>query len=367
MQKNKQTTLIASIIFLLIFTGCTTSIDKTKLNKATTSSKQQNTTSTKEKQKDNTKQDKKNTTTKKQQENYHPEVSLQAFSQRDFDGGNLQLKEVLRENNAYTRYYITYGSEDLTISGIMNIPQGEGPFPVLILNHGYIPPEIYTVGRGLKREQDYFARNGYVVLHPDYRNHGDSTKVDNSPLNFDLDYTTDVINAIKAVQKSDRPEFDTENIGMLGHSMGGGISLNLATTHSDLIDALALYAPVSGYEWKNFRRWTLRNEGEETTETSSEAQKVLAEYGTPTTSPKFWNNVSPINFVDNIDDPVILQHGTADESVPIEWSKELNQAMKSADKEIGFYTYEGGKHEFIRHWDQFMQRNLEFFDRHLKN
>ncbi|MFB6182110.1 MAG: alpha/beta hydrolase family protein, partial [Candidatus Magasanikbacteria bacterium] len=299
--------------------------------------------------------------TQEQKPSYHPKVSLQAFSQRDFTGGNLQLKEVLRENSAYTRYYITYESEDLTISGIMNIPKGEGPFPVLILNHGYIPPEIYTVGRGLKREQDYFARNGYVVLHPDYRNHGDSTKVDNSPLNFDLDYTTDVINAVKAVKKSDRPEFDTENIGMLGHSMGGGIALNLATTHPKLIDALALYAPVSGYEWKNFRRWTLRDEGEETTETSSEAQKVLDEYGAPSTNPKFWKNVSPINFVEKIDDPVILQHGTADESVPLKWSRELNKAMKSANKEIEFYTYEGGKHEFIDYWDQFMQRNLEFF------
>jgi hypothetical protein len=29
----------------------------------------------------------------------------------------------------------------------------------VILNHGYIDPAIYTNGRGLKREQDYLARN----------------------------------------------------------------------------------------------------------------------------------------------------------------------------------------------------------------
>ena len=105
---------------------------------------------------------------------------------------------------------------------------------------------------------------------------------------------------------------------------------------------------------------------ERTAETSTEAQKVLKKYGTPSSSPKFWGNVSPINFVENIDDPVILQHGTADESVPLKWSQELNQAMEKADKKIEFYTYEGGKHEFIRYWNQFMRRNLEFFDRHLK-
>lgn len=311
--------------------------------------------------------DKTNTTTKQKQQDYHSEVSIPAFKNKKFEGKNLKLGQVLRETSEYTRYYITYNSEGLTISGIMNVPKGDGPFPVLILNHGYIDPDVYTVGRGLKREQDYFARNGYVVLHPDYRNHGDSSEVDDPGLNFDLDYSTDVINTIKAVQKSDLDFLGKKNIGMLGHSMGGGIALNIATAHPELIDALALYAPVSGYEWKNFRRWTIRDEGEKTAETSSEAQLVLDTYGTPTTSPEFWSNVSPINFVENIDDPIILHHGTADKSVPYSWSQNLNKALTEANKNITFHTYDGGKHEFITHWDQFMQRNLDFFDKHLKN
>jgi len=304
---------------------------------------------------------------KQESKSYHPEVSIPAFENKKFNGKNLKLSQVLRETSQYTRYYVTYQSEELTISGIMNVPKGDGPFPVLILNHGYIDPDVYTVGRGLKREQDYFARNGYVVFHPDYRNHGDSSEVDDPGLNFDLDYSTDVINAIKAVQKSDLDFFDKQNIGMLGHSMGGGIALNIATSHPELIDAIALYAPVSGYEWKNFRRWTIRDEGEETTETSTEAKLVLNTYGTPTTSPEFWNKVSPINFVENIDDPIILHHGTADKSVPYSWSQNLNQALTEANKNITFYTYDGGKHEFITHWNKFMQRNVDFFDKHLQN
>lgn len=337
----------------LIFSGCTQI------------SQQKNTP--KERIKTESTTTKKNTKDEKEQEDqYHPEISLQAFSEREFNGGNLERSRVLRENSEYTRYYITYESEDLTISGIMNVPKGGGPFPVLILNHGYINPDVYTVGRGLKREQDYFARNGYVVIHPDYRNHGDSDNTEDPGLNFDLDYSTDVINAIKAVQKSDLKFFDKNNIGMLGHSMGGGVALNIATAHPELIDVLSLYAPVSGYEWKNFRRWTLRDEGEVTSETSSEAKLVLNEYGTPSSSPKFWRNVSPINFVEKIDEPVILQHGTGDKSVPIEWSKELNQALKKKGKDINFYTYEGGRHEFGPYWDKFMKRNLDFFNKHLK-
>ena len=88
----------------------------------------------------------------------------------------------------------------------------------MILNHGYIDPAVYTVGRGLKREQDYLARNGYVVLHTDYRNHGLS---DDSPELVDAYYFrsyfygTDSINAILAVQQLQDPKIDTENVAML--------------------------------------------------------------------------------------------------------------------------------------------------------
>jgi dienelactone hydrolase len=85
----------------------------------------------------------------------------------EYDGGGLKLGEVLDETSSYTRYFVTYRSSGLTISGVMNVPNGDGPFPALVLNHGYIDPDVYTNGRGLRREQDYLARHGYVVLHTD--------------------------------------------------------------------------------------------------------------------------------------------------------------------------------------------------------
>ena len=77
----------------------------------------------------------------------HP-VSIEALAQQAYDGRNLQIGEVLDANDAYTRYFVTYASGDLTISGIMNIPVGAEPFPTLVLAHGYIDPAIYTNGRG---------------------------------------------------------------------------------------------------------------------------------------------------------------------------------------------------------------------------
>jgi len=115
----------------------------------------------------------------------HP-VSLLALMKKTYKGRDFTMGQVLADMPAYTRHFITYKSGDLTISGIANIPKGNGPFPVIILNHGYIDPLIYTNGRGLKREQDYLARQGYFVVHPDYRNHAQSDEDPENDVNFRL-------------------------------------------------------------------------------------------------------------------------------------------------------------------------------------
>ena len=66
---------------------------------------------------------------------------------------------------------MTYPSGDVTVSGVLLRPRGPGPFPAVVLDHGYIEPSVYVTGQGLMREQDALARDGFVVLHTDYRGH----------------------------------------------------------------------------------------------------------------------------------------------------------------------------------------------------
>ena len=287
----------------------------------------------------------------------HP-VSLEAWFAKNFSGTGLTLGPVLDDNSAYTRYYIIYKSGELKISGIMNVPKGEGPFPLLILNHGHIDTDIYTNGRGLKREQDYLARRGYVVIHPDYRNHADSDKDPDSELWFRLGYTQDAINAVLAAQNSNFDFIDKENVGMLGHSMGGGVTLNTLVIRPELVKAAVLFAPVSGDYRKNFNKWTRSRP-----ETAGQIEQL---YGTPTTNPEFWAGISAINYLARITTPVQIHHGTADESVPIEWSNELYEALQVVDDEIKYFVYQGEPHEFINAWPQVMQRSVDFFDQYLK-
>lgn len=285
------------------------------------------------------------------------EVSLMDFSERNFDGRELEIVQTLSENESYTRYQINYKSGVLDVSGIMNVPKSEGPHPVLVLNHGYIDPDIYTLGRGLKREQDYFAREGYVVIHPDYRNHAFSSEVGNNGINLRLGYTEDVVNLVKAIEGSDFEFMDKENIGMLGHSMGGGITSNIMVALPDLVDAVVLYAPVSADYRDNFDKWT---RGDRI------GELILQKYGDFEENPDFWNGVSPINYLDRLEAPVLLQQGSADDSTPIEWADKLNVAAEEIDADLTYNVYEGGPHELIADWPEFMSSNVEFFDQHLR-
>lgn len=286
----------------------------------------------------------------------HP-VSLPALMTKEYNGKDLQLGQVLDNNSVYTRYYVTYTSGELTISGIMNIPKGKGPFPVLILNHGYIDPAIYTNGRGLKREQDYLARQGFAVLHPDYRNHAQSSKDPQTDVNFRLGYVEDVINAIYAVKNSKLESLDTSKIGMLGHSMGGGVTLNVIVTQPALVQAAVLFAPVSTDQRDNFERWTKSR--------PETVEKIIELYGLPHDNPEFWNNVSSDNFLGQIKTPILLHHGTADDSVPIEWSDKLVNKLEGLQKSVDYRVYDGQPHEFTSDWPEVMSVTTEFFNKEL--
>ena len=278
-------------------------------------------------------------------------------------GADFTVGQLLAETVAYKRYFIAYKSGSLTISGIMNVPKGSGPFPVIITNHGYIDPAIYTNGRGLKREQDYIASRGYVVIHPDYRNHAESDDDPDYELSLRLGYTEDVINLISAIKEAKLDYMDTGKIGMLGHSMGGGVTQNTLVVKPDLVQAAVLFAPVSSDYTDNFNKWT---RGDSDNNRRELADKIISLYGSPTSSPEFWANVSSRTFFDKIQTPILLHHGTADESVPIEWSEESVQALTDLNKDITFYVYEGEPHEFAAAWPLVMQRTVEFFDQHLK-
>ena len=285
-------------------------------------------------------------------------VSLEALSQKEFVGKDLKLEKVLGENSKFTRYFVKYKSGDLTISGIMNVPKGEGPFPTLVLAHGYIDPAIYTTGRGLAREQKYLAERGYVVLHTDYRNHAESDDDPDNDINFRLGYTEDVVNAALALKNSEFTFVDKERIGLLGRSMGGGVAFNSMVVKPGVFDAYVAFAPVSSNVVDNYNRWTRMN--------FDVANEIDKRFGLPDENPEFWQGVSAINYFNKATDPLLILHGTADDTCDIAWSEATAKALQEAGKEVEFIQYKGEGHAFSPRWEDSMKETIRFFETHLK-
>jgi dipeptidyl aminopeptidase/acylaminoacyl peptidase len=269
---------------------------------------------------------------------------------KKYSGGNLRLGRMIARTDAYTKYFVTYSSGSLTISGIMNVPSKPGRHPALVLNHGHIDPAIYTNGRGLTREQDYLARRGYVVLHTDYRNHAQSSRDPKSEVNLRIGYTEDVINAVLALKAS--PYVDPRRVGLFGRSMGGGITYNVLVAQSGLVKAAVVYAPVSSDAADNFNRWTRPD--------TAAAALILRAHGEPTANPIFWQNLSAANFFERVTEPILIQHGLADSTCPVAWSMETLAALKKSGANASMYTYPGEGHAFAAAWSTSMARTVAF-------
>ncbi len=144
---------------------------------------------------------------------------------RTYGGGDVTVVEVLGANEAFTRSLISYPSDGLTIYGFANVPHGDGPFPVAIVLHGYIDPAVYETLAYTTRYADALARAGYLTIHPNLRGYPPS---DDGPNRFHVGMAEDVLNLLAIVRGAagnDGPltAADPEAIGIMGHSMGGGI------------------------------------------------------------------------------------------------------------------------------------------------
>ncbi|HET9861049.1 MAG TPA: alpha/beta fold hydrolase, partial [Nocardioidaceae bacterium] len=286
-------------------------------------------------------------------------VSLPALIEHRYDGRDLRLGQVIADELAFTRYRISYRSGDLSISGVMNVPNRPGRHPVLVLAHGYADPADYGVGSGLVREQAYLAASGYVVLHVDYRNHGDSDRESAGLVAAPLGYPEDLVNAVLALKAADLPFTDTARIGYFGRSMGGGVTLNALAARPGLVDAAVLYSPVSSSAVDNFERFVPREQHPDLRD------RVYEAYGSPEANPRLWREAGSRSFLDRIDVPVQIHHGAADETCPLAWSEATARGLRSAGEDVELFAYPGEPHRFDESWPTLMRRTVSFFAEHL--
>lgn len=299
----------------------------------------------------------------------HP-LDISYMRQQEYPGSDLVIEQTLPDGSNYKRYIASYKSDGLKIYALLTVPKGkvpEGGWPVIIFNHGYIPPDQYRTTERYIAYTDAFSRNGYVLIRPDYRGHGNSEGNPEGAY-YSPAYTVDVLNAVSSIKKFEN--VNPNKIGMWGHSMGGSITLRSMVTTSDVKVGVIWAGVVASYE-DMANNWTRRTPWQpsqrERNSRRPSRQDIVNQYGDFSQNPDFWKSITPIDHVDQISGPVQIHHGTNDGEVPVLFSERLDEALKSANKTSELYIYNGDDHNIANNLSTALARSVDFFDRYLKD
>lgn len=298
-------------------------------------------------------------------------LSIAAMKKKSYPGSDLVIEQTLSPGGNYQQYIASYLSDGLKIYGLLTVPNGQKPsggWPIIIFDHGYIPPEQYRTTERYVAYVDAFARNGYIVFKSDYRGNGSSQGQPEGAY-YSPAYATDVLNALSSLKRY--KDANPNKIGMWGHSMGGNITLrDLVVDPKDIKVAVIWGGVVGSYDdlmnnWQ--RRVSYQPPPSELANRNNYRQSLIQIYGTPATNPTFWNAIDPTFHLSNITAPIQLHTGGADEEVPVAFSVNLYQKLQQLGKTVEYYNYPGGDHNISSpNFEPAMERSIQFFDKYLK-
>ncbi|RPJ06366.1 MAG: hypothetical protein EHM28_10200, partial [Spirochaetaceae bacterium] len=85
-----------------------------------------------------------------------------------------------------------------------------------------------------------------------------------------------------------------------------------------------------------------------------------------TISEENFYRLSPSDNLQYVKAPILLQHGTKDESVPYDWSVMFEKKLVAAGIEHRFLTWQGQNHNLSRVQSAALAKDAEFFRENLK-
>lgn len=131
----------------------------------------------------------------------------------------------------------------VTLSGTLTIPNGDGPFPAVILVSGSGPQDRNSEVFGHKPFlvlSDYLTRNGIAVLRYDDRGTGKSTGDFGAATS--VDFAQDAEAAFYFLKG--QPSINPKKTGIIGHSEGGMIAAMVAANNKEVGFIIMIAGPA---------------------------------------------------------------------------------------------------------------------------
>ncbi len=295
------------------------------------------------------------------------ELTIPYLRNKEYNSQLGELEE-LSSNSNYTSYLTSYSSDDLKVNGLLTRPQGEPPdggWPGVVFVHGYIPPDGYRTTEKYNDYVDYLAGNGLVVFKIDLRGHG-SSEGKACGAYYSSDYTVDTLNAYSALQNSDF--VNGNKVGLWGHSMAGNIVLRSLSVKPKIPAAVVWAGTVFTYD--DFQEYGIDDQSYEPPPEDSPRRQRLEElldiHGRYDSESEFWQKVTPVNYLGDINGAVQFHHAVNDPVVSIDYSRNINNLLQEAGVFSELFEYSNGGHNLVSPaFSTAMQRTVNFYNEHL--
>jgi len=267
---------------------------------------------------------------------------------------------------------ISYAANSPTQKLDIYIPQGEGPFPVIVAIHGGAwlegnrTSEVSIYLHGLKR--------GYAVVSMDYR------------LSSEAKFPQQIFDVKAAIRwvraNGEKYNLNAGKIAVWGSSAGGYLaSLACVSCNVSKLEDLTMgnqdqsgcvQAVVDWFGPSDFLRMD-----EQLQQSQIVNPSLHSASGSPeslllgkqiTVIPDLVRAANPETYISSDDPPFFIQHGTKDNTVPFQQSENLARKLSSLNKDkVVLDLLDGAGHgtdEFFT--DSNFNKVLNFLDKHLK-
>jgi dienelactone hydrolase len=253
---------------------------------------------------------------------------------------------------------VTIGDDQWKLPGILTLPNGNGPFPAVVLVHGSGPSDRDETVGGTKVFKDLaegLASQGIAVLRYDKRTAVYAGKIKGmSDFSINEETVDDAVRAAALLKK--QPEVNPQKVYLLGHSMGGYIAPRIADEEKfaglivmagnarpmeDLMVEQAEYLKMPASDIAGIKTQAKRIKALEPGDASGPA--LLQ------TPPSYWldlKDYDPVAAAKKAAVPMLFLQGDRDFQVTAK-DLALWKAGLAGRKDVSFKTYPAANHLFV--------------------
>jgi len=217
-------------------------------------------------------------------------------------------------------------SKGQKLCGILQTPEGKGPFPAIVLVHGFGGGTHEVKNIHMCKE---LAKAGFIALRFDFYNKPNGCsepKIEEMTISQQIDGTKCAIDFIESLSYVDKAR-----IGLTGHSLGG-MTVVLYTPKDNRIKALVVQSAVS--EWGKSRALSEFNSEKWKRKGYVQFDKS---WGKMNVNLGFYDDGAKYDVyktAEKIKCPTLIFHGDKDEAVDFKQSKELIKHINKGELKI---------------------------------